>query len=49
MRRNILMNAIMLDSLEHELEIRDKYFRDLNDVISGKQPIESVNTPRQHS
>lgn len=42
MRRNILMNAIMLDSLEHELEIRDKYFRDLNDVISGRQPIESV-------
>lgn len=42
MRRNILMNAIMLDSLEHELEIRDKYFRDLNDVISGKQPISSV-------
>jgi murein DD-endopeptidase MepM/ murein hydrolase activator NlpD len=43
MRRNILMNAIMLDSLEHELEIRDKYFRDLNDVISGKQPIGSVS------
>ncbi|NLE35659.1 MAG: M23 family metallopeptidase [Bacteroidales bacterium] len=42
MRRNILMNAIMLDSLEYELEIRDKYFRDLNDVISGKQPINSV-------
>jgi len=42
MRRNILMNAIMLDSLEHELEIRDKYFRDLNDVISGRQPIGSV-------
>ena len=42
MRRNILMNAIMLDSLEHELEIRDKYFRDLNDVISGRQPASSV-------
>ncbi len=42
MRRNILMNAIMLDSLEHEIEIRDKYFRDLNDVISGRQPITSV-------
>ena len=42
MRRNILMNAIMLDSLEHELEIRDKYFRDLNDVVSGKQPIGSI-------
>lgn len=42
MRRNILMNAIMLDSLEHEIEIRDKYFRDLNDVISGRQPASSV-------
>lgn len=42
MRRNILMNAIMLDSLEHEIEIRDKYFNDLNDVISGRQPASSV-------
>lgn len=42
MRRNILMNAIMLDSLERELDIRDKYFRDLNDVISGRQPISRV-------
>ncbi len=42
MRRNILMNAIMLDSLEHEIEIRDKYFSDLNDVISGRQPASSV-------
>ncbi len=42
MRRNILMNAILLDSLEHELNIRDKYFNDLNDVISGRQPIGSV-------
>lgn len=42
MRRNILMNAILLDSLERELDIRDKYFRDLNDVISGRQPIGQV-------
>ncbi len=42
MRRNILMNAIMLDSLERELAIRDKYFQDLNDVISGRQPIGQV-------
>ncbi len=42
MRRNIIMNAIMLDSLERELAIRDKYFQDLNDVISGKQPIGQV-------
>jgi len=42
MRRNILMNAILLDSLERELDIRDKYFRDLNDVISGRQPMSQV-------
>jgi murein DD-endopeptidase MepM/ murein hydrolase activator NlpD len=42
LRRDIIMNALMLDSLERELDIRDKYFRDLNDVISGRQPIESV-------
>ena len=42
LRRDIIMNALMLDSLERELIIRDKYFRDLNDVISGRQPIESV-------
>lgn len=52
MRRNILMNAILLDSLERELDIRDKYFRDLNDVISGRQPIGQVtrrDTTRDYS
>jgi murein DD-endopeptidase MepM/ murein hydrolase activator NlpD len=38
MRRNILMSAIRLDSLEHELELRDKYFANLSAIISGKQP-----------
>lgn len=42
LRRTIIMNALMLDSLEHEIDIRDKYFNDLNDVISGKQPIDKV-------
>jgi murein DD-endopeptidase MepM/ murein hydrolase activator NlpD len=42
LRRDIIMNALLLDSLERELIIRDKYFKDLNDVISGRQPIESV-------
>ena len=52
MRRAILMNAIMLDSLEHEIDIRDKYFDDLNAVISGKQPISRVemrDTTRDYS
>jgi len=52
LRRDIIMNALMLDSLERELIIRDKYFKDLNDVISGRQPIESVamrDTNRNYS
>ncbi len=42
MRRNILMSAIRLDSLERELNLRDKYFANLNHIISGKPPVETV-------
>jgi murein DD-endopeptidase MepM/ murein hydrolase activator NlpD len=40
MRRNILMNAIRLDSLDMELKLRDKYFADINAIVSGKRPPE---------
>jgi len=39
MRRNILMSAIRLDSLERELALRDKYFANLNAIISGNEPV----------
>jgi murein DD-endopeptidase MepM/ murein hydrolase activator NlpD len=39
MRRNILMSAIRLDSLDRELRLRDKYFDNLNAIISGGQPL----------
>lgn len=42
MRRNILVSAIRLDSLERELALRDKYFANLNAIISGKQPVEII-------
>lgn len=42
MRRDIIMNAILLDSLEREINIRDRYFEDMNAVISGRQPAENV-------
>jgi murein DD-endopeptidase MepM/ murein hydrolase activator NlpD len=42
MRRNILMSAIRLDSLERELALRDKYFANLNAIISGKLPVEII-------
>jgi murein DD-endopeptidase MepM/ murein hydrolase activator NlpD len=40
MRRNILMSAIRLDSLDRELAQRDRYFANLNAIISGNQPAE---------
>jgi murein DD-endopeptidase MepM/ murein hydrolase activator NlpD len=40
MRKNILMSAIRLDSLDRELALRDKYFANLNAIISGNQPVE---------
>jgi murein DD-endopeptidase MepM/ murein hydrolase activator NlpD len=40
MRRNILISAIRLDSLDRELALRDKYFANLSAIISGKQPVE---------
>jgi murein DD-endopeptidase MepM/ murein hydrolase activator NlpD len=48
MRRNILMSAIRLDSLEKELNIRDNYFENLNAIISGKAPLSQV-TPADTS
>lgn len=39
MRRNILLSAIRLDSLDRELKLRDKYFENLNAIISGNQPV----------
>jgi len=40
MRRNILLSAIRLDSLEKELAMRDKYFSNLSAIISGNPPVD---------
>lgn len=40
--RNMRMNTIRLDSLEMELELRDQYFRNLNAIISGQEPVDRV-------
>jgi len=45
MRRNIIVSAIRLDSLEREMELRDKYFANLNAIISGKQPVDMISEP----
>lgn len=44
-RRNILMSAMRLDSIEQELILRDRYFANLNAIISGKDPAEYYHMP----
>lgn len=39
MRRNIISNVYKLDSLEHELKVRDRYFESINTIIRGGTPI----------
>ena len=39
-RREIVLNAIKLDSLQHEIELRDKYFTNINNIISGRDPLD---------
>ena len=38
MRRQIVSNAIRLDSLEHEIQLRDKYISAVNAIVSGREP-----------
>lgn len=42
MRRNILLSAIRLDSLDRELALRDKYFANISAIIQGKEPAEII-------
>jgi murein DD-endopeptidase MepM/ murein hydrolase activator NlpD len=38
MRRTILVNAMKVDSLEKQLQLRDRYLQDLSAVIRGENP-----------
>jgi murein DD-endopeptidase MepM/ murein hydrolase activator NlpD len=40
LKREIVMNALKLDSLQHELEIRDRYFANINNILSGRNPLD---------
>lgn len=44
MRRNIINNVYKLDSLEYELEIRDRYFESINTIIRGGTPVSYENS-----
>lgn len=38
MRRNIILNAVRIDSLEQQLEIKSQYINNINHIISGHIP-----------
>ena len=38
MRQQIKTNVILLDSLEHEINLRDKYIRTVNAIVTGREP-----------
>lgn len=42
-RSQIIMNAILVDSVKRELEIRDQYFDNLKRIIYGEAPLEDVD------
>jgi murein DD-endopeptidase MepM/ murein hydrolase activator NlpD len=46
-KREIVLNALRLDSLQHEIEIRDRYFTNINNIISGHDPLDTVKSNSQ--
>ena len=38
MRRELIMNAMKLDSLENELRIREQFVENIRDIIAGREP-----------
>ncbi|QZT35835.1 M23 family metallopeptidase [Halosquirtibacter xylanolyticus] len=42
LRNEIIENTLAVDSLEHEIAIRDKYFRDFRRMLAGDDPVEVV-------
>ena len=37
-RTKIVTNAMRLDSLEHEIRLRDRYFNAINAIVAGREP-----------
>jgi murein DD-endopeptidase MepM/ murein hydrolase activator NlpD len=48
LKREIVMNALKLDSLQHELDMRDKYFININNILAGRDPLD-YSAPKKDS
>jgi hypothetical protein len=38
LRRDLIMNAVLLDSLENEIRIREQFMENLRDIVAGREP-----------
>lgn len=44
-RRDMIMNAILLDSLENEIRIREQFMDNIRDILAGREPRSLEYTP----
>ncbi len=44
-RRNIVINALKADSLEHELKLWKDYYNNINNIIRGGEPLSVISKP----
>jgi len=51
LKRNLIYNARLVDSLEYELQLRDQYFANIHSLVTGKEPknFESQNDSLKQS
>jgi murein DD-endopeptidase MepM/ murein hydrolase activator NlpD len=38
LRRDLIMNAVLLDSLENEIRIREQFLENIRDIVAGREP-----------
>ncbi len=41
-RRTLINNVLVVDSLEHEIQMRDKYYKDFKLMIMGESPVDTI-------
>jgi murein DD-endopeptidase MepM/ murein hydrolase activator NlpD len=48
LRRDLIMNAVLLDSLENEIRIREQFTENIRDIVAGREPRKFEYNPDSH-
>ena len=48
LRRDLIMNAVLLDSLENEIRIREQFLENIRDIVAGREPRKFEYNPDSH-